>query len=59
MTKIMNMHLEIYDATTQEQIEKIVDKALNENGINCSYEWEELNWIPLSSGRKYDGSYMP
>ena len=41
MTKIITVTVEVYDKTTAEQIENIVGTALDNNGIDCTYDVEE------------------
>lgn len=38
MTKIITVIIEVYDGTTEEQIEDIIGTALDDNGIDCTYE---------------------
>ena len=39
--KTITITVEVYDETTVEAIENIIDKVLNDAGIDCSYEVEE------------------
>ncbi len=39
--KTITITVEIYDETTVEVMENIIDKAFNDAGIDCSYEVEE------------------
>lgn len=41
MTKTITITVEVYDNTTVEQIENIVSAALDNNGIDCTYDVEE------------------
>ena len=42
MTKTINITVEVYDGTEVEKIENIVSAALDINGIDCSYDVEEV-----------------
>ena len=42
MTKTINITVEIYDGTEVEKIENIVSAALDSNGIDCTYDVEEM-----------------
>ena len=42
MTKTINITVEVYDGTEVEKIENIVSSALDNNGIDCSYNVEEM-----------------
>ena len=39
--KTITITVEVYDGTTVEIMENIIDNALNDAGIDCSYEVEE------------------
>lgn len=39
--KTITVTLEVYDHTTIEEIEKSIDKAFNDSGIDCTYNVEE------------------
>ena len=39
--KTITITVEVYDETTAEAMENIIDKALNDAEIDCSYEVEE------------------
>ena len=41
MTKTITITVEVYDGTATEQIENIVSAALDNNGIDCTYNVEE------------------
>ena len=41
MTKTITITVEVYDGTTTDQIENIVGNALNNNGIDCTYDVNE------------------
>ena len=41
MTKTITITVEIYDRTTTDQIENIVGDALDNNGIDCTYDVNE------------------
>ena len=41
MTKTITITVEVYDRTTTDQIENIVGDALNNNGIDCTYDVNE------------------
>lgn len=43
MTKTINIEIEIYDETSAEDVERIISTALNDNGIDCTYNVEEVN----------------
>jgi hypothetical protein len=42
MTKTINITVEVYDGTKTEEIERIVSAALDNNGIDCTYDIEEV-----------------
>lgn len=42
MTKTITVTIEVYDGTEAEQIERIVSAALDNNGIDCTYDVEEV-----------------
>ena len=42
MTKTLNITVEVYDGTKTEEIERIVSAALDSNGIDCTYDVEEV-----------------
>lgn len=42
MTKTISITLEVYDGTETEKIENIVSSALDNNGIDCTYDVEEV-----------------
>ena len=42
MTKTISITIEVYDDTDVSEIENIVGEALNYNGIDCSYDVNEL-----------------
>ena len=42
MTKTINITVEVYDGTKTEEIERIVSAALDNNGIDCTYDVEEV-----------------
>lgn len=35
------VEIEVYDGSTVEQIEEAIDTAMNDNGIDCTYNVEE------------------
>lgn len=39
--RVVNIKIEVYDGTDMSEIQDIVGNALNENGVNCSYDVEE------------------
>ena len=41
MAKTITITVEVYDETTTEQIENIVCDALDNNGIDCTYDVNE------------------
>ena len=41
MTKAITIAVEVYDGTTTDQIENIIGDALNNNGIDCTYDVNE------------------
>ena len=41
MAKTITITVEVYDGTTTDQIENIVGDALNNNGIDCTYDVNE------------------
>lgn len=41
MTKTITITVEVYDGTDTEEIENIMSAALNNNGIDCTYDVEE------------------
>ena len=41
MAKTITITIEVYDGTTTDQIENIVGDALNNNGIDCTYDVNE------------------
>lgn len=43
MTKTINITVEVYDGTEVEKIENIVSAALDSNGIDCTYDVEEVD----------------
>lgn len=42
MTKTFNITVEVYDGTEVEKIENIVSAVLDSNGIDCTYDVEEV-----------------
>ena len=42
MTKTINITVEVYDGKKTEEIERIVSAALDNNGIDCTYDVEEV-----------------
>lgn len=42
MTKTINITVEVYDGTRTKDIERIISAALDSNGINCTYDVEEV-----------------
>ena len=46
MTKTINITIEVYDGTEVEKIENIVSAALDGNGIDCTYDVEEVEEQP-------------
>ena len=42
MTKTINITVEVYDGTEVEKIENIVSAALDSDGIDCTYDVEEV-----------------
>ena len=42
MTKTISITIEVYDDTNVSEIENIVGEALNDKGIDCSYDVNEL-----------------
>ena len=46
MTKTITITVEVYDGTTTDQIENIVGYALDNNGIDCTYDVNETEWRP-------------
>ena len=42
MTKTINITVEVYDGTEVEKIENIISAALDNNGIDCTYDVEEV-----------------
>ena len=42
MTKTINIIVEVYDGTETEKIENIISAALDSNGIDCTYDVEEV-----------------
>ena len=42
MTKTISITIEVYDGTETEKIERIVSAALDSNGIDCTYDVEEV-----------------
>lgn len=42
MTKTINNIVEVYDGTETEKIENIISAALDSNGIDCTYDVEEV-----------------
>lgn len=41
MAKIIIVTVEIYDKTEIEKVEDIISDALNNNGIDCTFDVEE------------------
>ena len=41
MAKTITITVEVYDGTATDQIENIVGDALNNNGIDCTYDVSE------------------
>ena len=41
MTKTIAITVEVYDGTATDQIENIVGDALDNNGIDCTYDVNE------------------
>lgn len=41
MTKTINIKVEVYDGTETEDIERIISAALDNYGIDCTYEIKE------------------
>lgn len=39
--KVINIKIEIFDGTDMSEIQDIIGDALNENGVDCSYDVEE------------------
>lgn len=37
----VKINIDVQDGTTLEEIEKIIDNALNENGVDCCFEVEK------------------
>ena len=46
MTKTINITVEVYDGTKTEEIERIVSASLDSNGIDCTYDVEEVEEQP-------------
>lgn len=42
MTKTINIAVEVYDGTEVEKIENIISAALDSNGIDCTYDVDEV-----------------
>lgn len=42
MTKTITITVEVYDGTKTEEIERIVSATLDNNGIDCTYDVEEV-----------------
>lgn len=42
MTKAISITVEVYDGTETEKIENIISVALDSNGIDCTYNVEEI-----------------
>ena len=42
MTKTISITIEVYDGTEVEKIENIISAALDSNGIDCTYDVEEV-----------------
>jgi len=42
MTKTINITVEVYDGAEVEKIENIIGEALDDNGIDCAYDVEEI-----------------
>lgn len=42
MTKTISITIEVYDGTETEKIEYIIGAALDSNGIDCTYDVEEV-----------------
>ena len=42
MAKTITITIEVYDGTTTDQIENIISAALDSNGIDCTYDVEEM-----------------
>lgn len=43
MTKKINIEIEIYDETSTEDVERIISAVLDDNGIDCTYNVENIN----------------
>lgn len=39
--RVINIKIEIFDGTDMSEIQDIIGDALNENGVDCSYDVEE------------------
>ena len=46
MAKTITITIEVYDGTTTDQIESIVGDALDNNGIDCTYDVDETKEQP-------------
>ena len=42
MTKTITITVEVYDGTTTDQIENIIGDTLANNGIDCTYDVNEI-----------------
>lgn len=42
MTKVINIMVEVYDGTEINYIEEIIGDALNDKGIDCTYDVNEV-----------------
>lgn len=39
--RVINIKIEIFDGTDMSEIQDIIGDALDENGVDCSYDVEE------------------
>ena len=39
--RVVNIKIEVYDGTDMSEIQDIIGDALDENGVDCSYDVEE------------------
>ena len=42
MTKTISITIEVYEGTETEKVENIISAALDSNGIDCTYDVEEM-----------------
>ena len=42
MTKTISITIEVYDETETKKIENIISESLDNNGIDCTYDIEEV-----------------